>query len=117
MTNPSPKRKPLGELPANSRMMAPTTPGLGKQKTTQNALKRGTIDILDDDRGFQYLKRRKIVEPRPISGGDVYRAGSTSAKDAARVRSETARFRPAAGVSTKHSTVSPEHVSLVVTMF
>jgi len=102
VANPSPKRKPLGELPANSRMAAPATPGFEKQKTTQSPLKRGTIDILDDDRGFQYLKRRKIVEPRPVPGS-VYRAGSAPVhvNDAAHVRSETARFRPAEGLPAK----------------
>jgi len=94
----SPKRQPLGELPANTRMAPPTTIGLGKRTTPQSLLKRSSIDILDDDRGFQYLKRRKVTEPRSVHS-EVRRAESTpvEVRNEGRVLSETARFRPVVG--------------------
>ena len=94
----SPKRQPLGELGANTRMAPPTTFGPGKKTTPQSPLKRNSIDVLDDDRGFQYLKRRKITDPR-LFPNDARTVESTpiEVRNEGRVLSETARFRPAAG--------------------
>ena len=93
----SPKRLPLGQLAANTRMAPPTTVGPGKKTTPQSPLKRSSIDVLDDDRGFQYLKRRKITDPRSFHT-EARRAESNpvEVQNEGRVLSETARFRPAA---------------------
>ena len=96
-SNASLKRLPLAELATNAKVST----GLhdaARKPTPSSPLKRSSVTILDDGRGLQYLKRRKLSDAFASSNEAVRPVHEKS------VRSETARFRP---VQTEETLADP----------
>jgi len=100
------RRQPLGQLSSNAKL-SPQKPGeAGKKTMSRSPLKRSVVSILDDDSGFQYLKRRKMSGGVPFSGKQAQLGfARQTVHDDGRVRSETARFRSIPGQISRTRTV------------
>lgn len=89
------QRRALSELNTNAKV-APTPDSRGAKSTTTSPLKRRIGNVLDDDKGLKYLKRRRTSHT-PVMGTVHLHTAATRKRDnveKAQANKETARFRP-----------------------
>lgn len=93
-TSEGSQRRPLGELTPNAKLVSPRKGLQAPKGTVWSPLKRKGIEVLDDERGLTYLKRRRLSATPTLGAAQLEPQRKERYGSEGRVEMETARFRP-----------------------